>query len=507
MTSSFGERIRLGVIWVYVGQVYLIVGHFLLGVVLARLLGPSEFGVFIAVTAFTSFFLIGVQLGLPQAIIQAEELLDSETNAAFWSICLMGLLFFSLSVSIAKPLADIYDSPEFANVMYLMCGVFVLAPFTSVGLALLRREMRFELVARNNMWAMTVSSVLSIFAAVLGAGVYSLVVGAIAGMMVNLILVYTRLTWRPTVPQLRGVRSLLNYSGWATVNNTLDFARNRVDNVLVGSLLGTSQLGLYNRAFSLARIPSDQFAESIGPLMLGSLSRIQTDIEWSRALFFKAICSVGIMAMPFFVVLLVLGPRAVEFLYGDAWAAAGEPLRVMVIGAVFLMLSVTLRSFINAQALVRSFAPVNVVLLIVTIVFVFVFAGWGLTAVAVGISLREMIAFFLMVWLLKRSRVGLRAGEIFYAVMPAILAGGAALIAGVSSLDWATTTFGSSNVGILFSVTLSIFAGYLLTLLVLLISWRSHKPLMSIREILVKGASRVVRQLRARWVSGGVVDC
>ena len=484
MSANFSQQVLRGAAWSYGGQIVTTLGHFILGVILARLLGPSEFGVFIAVTAFTSLFLMGVQFGMPQAILQAKTLTESQINAAFWSICTLALVFIGLTVAVAAPLAGLYASDQFEGVMYAMCSVFALTPFTAVGLALLRREMRFDRVELINVVSLVVSALLSIAAALVGAGVYSLVVGAVSGMVVNLGILLLSIDWRPSWPRWSPVRPLLGYSGFAALNTMLIFATARVDSMLVGAMLGTSQLGLYNRSYSLARIPSDQFAESLGPLVLGSLSRIQDDVERSRQLYFKAVAAISTLTMPFLVVLGVAGPGAIDFLYGEAWLGAGGPLRVMVIGAVFVMLSSSLKGFINAQGLVREAVPLFATVLAATVIFVLALADWGLVAIAIGISLREGLLFVMMVRLLGRSQVRLRLSEIGYAVAPAMIASLVALLVGLGSLAAAPVALTENAFIFLLSIGLSITAAYGFTMLLLMLTWRSHLPLRSTRQLL-----------------------
>lgn len=486
VTVNFSRQVRRGAAWSYASQIVTTLGYFIMGVILARLIGPAEFGVFIAVTAFTSLFMMGVQFGLPQAIVQARTLTASEANAAFWSICALASVFIGIAISVAGPLGALYDSGDFASVMFAMCLVFVLTPFTSVGLALLRREMQFDRVAVINVASLVVAALVSIGVALLDGGVFSLVAGAVSSMLVTLLFLLHFIDWRPRSPRWSPVRRLLGYSGYATVNTILVFATERVDNILVGALLGTNQLGLYNRSYSLARIPSDQFAESLAPLMLGSLARIQDDVRHSRDLYFKAASAVTTLTMPFFVLLAIAGPMAIEFLYGEAWAGAGDPLRAMVPGAVFLMLTSTLKSMINAQGLVRQVVPLFAIGFVVTLLLVLALAKLGLLVIAIGISLREGLLFIMLVRLLHTSRIALGFSEIGYAVAPAMIAAILALPFGFGVMQITQIELARNPFLALLIVSIAIFGSYALIVLILMWTWSSHGPLRSTQALMLE---------------------
>jgi len=472
-------------------------GSFVVGLIIARLLGPAELGVFIAVTAFTSVSLIAVQFGLPEAILQARTLGDAQVNAAFWSITAIGLLGFGVLWWTAAWLARFYGAEDFVLVMRLMGGVFLLTPMTAVGLALLRRDMRFARVAGMNAVALTLSSAVSVGAALVGAGVYSLVLGTFVNMLSILVGIWVSHPWRPSWPRWRPVRGLLHFSSRTMVNNVLNLTTNRVDNMLVGAMLNTASLGLYNRAYSLARIPAEQFAESLGPLLFGSLSRIQQDVERSKRLYLTAAPLIAAVTMPFFVLLGVAAPDLVTLLYGDAWSGAGLPLRVMAVGAVFFMLCVTLRSVVNAQGLVGQLTGILLVLFVATILLIFGLAPLGLTAIAAGISAREALMFVLMMRLLGRSRLQLGAREFAFALAPVLIAAAACLAASLLATAWAGAVAPDHRFLRVLAVAVAGFLVYALVLLVQMWLWRSHPALGRMQELLATVAGRALAGLVA----------
>jgi O-antigen/teichoic acid export membrane protein len=327
----------------------------------------------------------------------------------------------------------------------------------------------------------------------LGLGVYSLVLSGVVSMLVTGTMIAVQLRWVPGVPRLRPVRRLLSYAGFTTVNNLIGTSSSRIDNMLVGAFLGSAPLGLYNRAYSLARIPSDQFAESIGPLLLGSLSRVQEDHDESRRLYFKALSAISALTWPFLVILAVLGPTAVIWLYGDAWADVGVPLQVMIPGVFGLVVSLTLKGVINAQGLVRQLLVINVLVAVVTVLVVVLLAPFGLMAIAVGITLREYLMLWLMHRVVRRSALQIRFPEIVATVWPALAASAAALLAG-GALEAAWMAEGAWAVFLkLASVSTLIFIVYAAVMLSLYRLVPGHESLGSTMRLVLEGLGGVVK--------------
>jgi O-antigen/teichoic acid export membrane protein len=316
-------------------------------------------------------------------------------------------------------------------------------------------------------------------------------------MLISTYFLVKHVRWRPSLPSLLAVRPLLRYSGYSTVNSTLNFFTGRVDNMLVGALLGTGLLGLYNRAYSLARMPVDKFATNLAPVMFGSLSRIQEDLDRSRRLYFKATSAITALTMPFLVVLLCVGPETVEFVYGNQWTNAGLPLQLMVPGAFLLMVNSSLRSVINAQGLVSQVIPINLTVLGVTVVGILVLFPFGLVGIAIAISVREAISLALIIRLLSRSQIAIRAREVGFATAPSFIAGGFALV--VALLVMAVMTDKWSGLGTLLLVTGTVvFSAYLGAMTALMFLWREHEYLMSTRSLIATTLTEFAKRLRPR---------
>jgi O-antigen/teichoic acid export membrane protein len=491
-----GKQIRAGAFWTYGGHFVTTAVHFAIGIVLARILGPSEFGVFVAVTAFTSVLLMVAQFGLPAAILQAKQLTDENINSAFWTITVLALACIALIWFIATPLSTIYVASDFQPVMLLMSAIFLIIPFNCVGLSLLRRRMQFDRVARMDIITISVVGPIEIVAALLGAGVYSLWLGTIGSMLTTSILIWRNLDWRPALPSFAPVKALLRYSSYTTVNTTLSFLTGRVDNMIVGGLLGARNLGLYDRAYSLARMPSQELALSLGPLVMGSFAKIQDDIERSRHLYFKAASALSTITLPFLAFVLVAGPEALVFVYGEAWADSGTPLQIMVPGAVFLLLSLTMRSVARAQGLVKEEVPIGIAELLVTAVGVAVLIPFGLAGVALAITIREAVSLALTSRLLGRSALALTPREIAFAVAPGLIAFAVACAGGYITLMEARA--GSDGLFTLLMWTgLSMFAIYGLSIGLMMLFWRQHAYLAHTRQLIAESLADFL-ELRKR---------
>jgi hypothetical protein len=239
---------------------------------------------------------------------------------------------------------------------------------------------------------------------------------------------------------------------------------------------------LYDCAYQLARIPSDRFADSLGPLMLYSMLRILDDLERYRALYFKAVSSIAMLSMPLLIFLLVGGPFAIAFLCGNEWVGAGGPLRAMVFGAVFLMLALTLRGLINAPGDGAAADPYQL-----HRAPAYGRGGeraesGGLVAVAAGISLREAMVFAGMMRVLRPSHVALRLLESLHALLRIVAASAVGLGGGIAAMGYGCANGLGDGLLLPILIGIGVCLCYGLSLRLVMLVWRLHIPLASARS-------------------------
>lgn len=394
--KSLGEKLKSGVFWQYTQTIFVAGFNFVAGIFLARLLEPADFGVFAAVTAFTNLLLLQVTFGWPAALLRAEEIKEPLLSTVFWIMEGAALLLMLLVLAGSRLLGSFYEDHRFSTVMILLCVNFFIMPFNTINGSLLRWKMRYDLVSRISMVAVVISTSAGILLAFLGFGVYSLVY---SGILSSLFLTTFMAFFAPWKPQFvlswQSVRSLLNFSCRLHLNRTLNMGSDRIDNMLIGKLIGIRPLGIYVKAFSLGRMPVDLLGGNLNQMFFTVLCRLRDDRSDSIAMFQKMIASLTFAIYLPLVVLFLVGEGFIVNLYGVKWVDAVLPMRVMLIGSFAVVINMTCVAFCNAQDLVKQLTKVQCINVLLTILAVFAGSRWGLVGVASGITFKSFIMLIL----------------------------------------------------------------------------------------------------------------
>lgn len=363
-----------------------------IGIALARILGPEEFGTFavalIALMAVLSFNELGVSLAIVRWPGDPARLAPTVTTVALAS----SLALAALMAWAAGPFATAMGDPGAALPVRLLALCIVVNGVVATPAALLQRTFRQDqrLVADQvNLW---LGAVVSIGVALAGVGAMSLVVGRLTGAVVSAVL-FLRFSPLPLRLGLDRtlVPALLRFGLPLAAASLVVFGVGFADQLAVGSVLGPTLLGAYVLAFNLASWPVQLLSTPLRQVTPPLFARQQHDPALVRRTLVGISRPLLALAVPCCVALAVCAGPVVRVVYGDAWSAAAEPLRWLALAAVVRILAELLYDYLVIVGRTSSVLGVQVVWLAALVPAVVVgtrlggLAGAALAQLAVGV--------------------------------------------------------------------------------------------------------------------------
>ncbi len=226
--------------------------------ILARLLGPKEFGLVGMVTAFTGVLNLLRDFGLSSAAVQRATVTDEQISTLFWLNLLVGTVLGLLTAAMAPFLAAFYHEPRLIAVTFALAAGFV---FNAAGVqhsALLQRQMRFTTMALIQVISLILGTAVGIAGAEAGYGYWALVALTVSVPLIGTIGAWLTAGWLPGPPRKgAGIGAMMRFGGTVSLNSLVAYLAYNTDKVLIGRFWGTSVLGIYGRAYQLVSIPTD----------------------------------------------------------------------------------------------------------------------------------------------------------------------------------------------------------------------------------------------------------
>lgn len=324
-----------GTVWIGTQTVTVNLASLAVFIVLGRLLTPKEFGLVAAASVVILFLRILVDGGISKRLIQSEDVCSAMLDTAFWTAVAMGVALTAFILAAAPLIAHAFREPALTNVVRVMSCVLVFASLDRTQSALLDRRMAFRTQALRAIAAAGCSAALAIGGALLGWGVWALVIQTVSFELVNLGCLWSLSDWRPSLTwSTEYLKDLLSFGIRYMGIAVLQYLSLNGDNLLIGVFLGPTSLGYYVVAYRVLIVCNEALITTISRVGLAAFSRLQdAEAELLQATYATAELGAAI-AMPIYAGIAVLAPELVSIVFGSKWSAAAPIMRVLCLAGM-----------------------------------------------------------------------------------------------------------------------------------------------------------------------------
>lgn len=380
-------------------------------IILARLLTPHDYGVVAIVVVFTTFFTTFSDMGLSVAIVQRKDLTRAEINniytfTVYVSIALM-VFFYFFSYVIAK----FYGSSVYVNVGKLLSLSLFFNALNMVPNGILNRDKKFITIAVRTVIVYVLSAILTIILAFLGARYYALVAQAIFTAMFTFI--WNIITTKPKFVvryDNSGLKKVASYSLFQFAFNLLNYFSRNLDNLLAGRFIGSTQLGYYNKAYTLMQYPISNLSGIVTPVLHPILSDYQNskEILYEKYMsILKLLMAVGVWAE---AICIFAAPEIIGIMYGSNWSNSIICFKLLAISIATQMMNSSSGAAFQALGNTKLMFVQGCINTSVTVasILIGVFSGRTIYALALWVSISFIVNFiisyfFLVVFAFKRK--------------------------------------------------------------------------------------------------------
>jgi O-antigen/teichoic acid export membrane protein len=383
--GSLAAAVLQGFRWKAASQAVELGTRTVVAVVLARLLGPREFGLAGMAVAFSALGQAFADAAVTSAVVQRRDLTDVDRSTAFWMSLGAGAGLTVLGVATSGLVAGFFDESRVqALFAALSCG-FLLAAVSALPSALLARALDFRRLELCGMVGVVTGAVVAVAAAIRGAGAGAIVAQRLVSLAVTGALLWLATSWRPEPVFSRASLRALGGFGLNVLGSRLFFYLQRnADNLLVGRVLGASALGTYALAYNLVLLPFTQLVDPLRSVLFPAFANIQADRARLGAIWLRSTRVLAAALLPAMLGLLVVAPDFVAVVLGWRWESAVVPIQVLaVVGMAQSLIgvnSVALTAIGRTGPLLRF----SILTFVLSLVGFVVGVHWGLVGVAAG---------------------------------------------------------------------------------------------------------------------------
>lgn len=388
--------------------------------VLARILGPENYGLFgigMVVYTFGNFF---SSFGFGRNLLQKQQITQQDIRFAFtWQLITGGLATLAIFWA-AGTIADYFNEPRALPVIQWLSLACLLNAATAPANNLLQRNLDFKITGLIQVISYAIGYLgCAIPLALNGFGVTALVTAWLVQAAVTCIASY----WahpHPLKPLFwfADAKQAFGYGGTVFFTNIINWLLNNLDRVVIGRLLNTQAFGLYSAGYNLATLPNTLLLGTLQTTFLASGARLQQDKQRLADSFLQVLASIWVLILPVFVFLALVSSDLVAILYGPKWQETAKVLAILFLGMpAFIAWGLSTPILWNTGRS-KDESLLQIPVLIMGALALFEYAGEGIDAAALVTST------ILVVRALVMTHAAMRAvGLTYRSLLPSILRG------------------------------------------------------------------------------------
>jgi PST family polysaccharide transporter len=404
MSSEASTKAAKGSLWVYGRTVVVQLFNFAAIAIVARELDLADFGVVALANVAISFLSIIASQGVNQYVIyDTAEGHEDRARAAFWLNLAISLAAVTMGLFAAPYLSQPFDEPILAVLVSVLLLKLPFENCTHIVDAVLHKKLHFKTIEIRDTVLQVCASLGSIYMAKSGYGAWSLVIPVVIMAPIQMLVAFLLSSWRPGwMPGFKHWRRIWSFSSNVIGSTFTSFLLTEGDTVVVGRILGSAQLGIYNIAWRTSNLVSRNVVNVANRLFLPLFSNIGDSHQQFLGTLQRVLKLLSAITFPALIGLFVVADDFIHVIYGEKWAAAVLPLRVLILYAIRYSIGSPLGPAL--KALGRPDLIFKIGLATVPVYFAAVWIGsqYGIVGVAVGVTITRTATGFVTLWVTSK---------------------------------------------------------------------------------------------------------
>ena len=360
-----------GFIWRFAERCGAQVVQFVVSVILARILSPEDYGTLSLIAVFTSILAVFVQSGMGVALIQKKDADDLDYSTLFYFNVVMCLTLYGIMFACAPLIAKFYDIPELTAYTRVVSLTLVASGVRGIQSAYVAKNMLFKRFFFSTLGGTLVSAFVGIVMAYKGFGVWSLIAQELTNTMIDTMILWITVRWRPKrMFSFKRLKVLFSYGWKLLVTSLIDTAYGQFRSLIIGKIYTSADLAYFNKARNFPSLIITNVNTSIDSVLLPSMSTVQDDKEAVKNMTRRAIKTSTYVMAPLLMGLAACGKQIISILLTDKWLPSYPFMLIFCITFMFYPIHTSNLNAIKAMGRSDLFLKLEIIKKIIGLIIV-----------------------------------------------------------------------------------------------------------------------------------------
>ena len=385
MPESLKKKTVKGVAWTSLNQVLNMGLGFVIGVILARLLSPDDYGLLAMIAVFNAIAFAFLDSGFGSALVRKPDLTEDDNTTAFFFNLAAGAVMFGIIWIIAPWVSIFYDKPILTPLLRAEGSLLIVSAFKIVQNTQLTRALNFKAKMIIRVVASVFGGVAGIIAAYSGLGVWALVTMHVADALISLVLLWIISPWRPRGKWSRkSFNYLWGFGSKLLASGLLDTVYSNIYPIVIGKYYSAADLGQYTRAKQYASMPSHSLTGVIQQVTFPVLSQIQENDQRLGNNYRRMLRFTVFIVFPIMIGMAVLAHPLVISLVTDKWSQCVPYLQIICLASMWYPVHAINLNLLEVKGRSDLFLRLEIIKKVLITFVVFACVPFGIIGICCG---------------------------------------------------------------------------------------------------------------------------
>lgn len=370
--------------------------QFVIGIILARLLIPSDYGLIGMLTIFISISQIFIDSGFSKALIQKKDRKDEDYYTVFYFNLVVSLLLYLILFISAPYIASFYNEPDLLLVTRILALVLILNAFSVVQIAKYTIDLDFGTMAKINLLSIVLSGLLGIFLAYSGFGVWALVTQTLVKSLLAALIYLILDKWKiKFIFSLTSFRELFNFGSKLLGAGLIGTFFQNIYAISIGKIFNATDLGYYTRGNQFADFTAGSITSIIQNVSFPLLSSLREDRAKFISTYSKLLRYTGFLTFPIMTLFAILAKPFIIILLTEKWISVVPLLQWMCFARIFTPVSALNMSVLNAIGRSDLYLKLDILKVPIMLFMLIITIPFGIEAIVIGHFITSFVSYFI----------------------------------------------------------------------------------------------------------------
>lgn len=372
--------------------------HFIIGIILARLLSPSDFGLIGMCTVLVALGTTFVESGFGIALIRKKDCTDTDYNTVFYFNLVVSVLFYTILYFTAPLISRFFNQPQLIAIIRVLGLVIIIGAFNIIQRTILTKEVNFKLQTKITILSLIISGAIGIACASVGLGVWSLIFQSIALSFFGVCFMWIFNQWRPRlVYSWKSFRELFAFGSNLLITDLIETLYKNAYYIVIGKFFSSASLGFFTRAETTVSLVTNNIVNTVKRVSYPVLAKLQDDEMELKKMYRKLVKNTMLVCCTLIFGMAAVAEPLIVVLIGEKWVPSVINIQLLCFAGIFLPLTIFNLNGINVKGQSKLYLKLQLTNKFMAIPVILVGIFYGITPMLIGFIVLAILYYMINV--------------------------------------------------------------------------------------------------------------